>query len=198
MYDYSTSYTTTTTTMDPATAAAFGGFMLFVGLIMLAVGIITLISMWKLFTKAGKPGWAAIVPIYNIIVMLEIVGRPLWWTVLYFIPFANVVVQILVTLEFAKVYGKDTTFGVLMIIFPVPMYQILAFSKTTQYMGPIAHEQTYGPAPATPAAAQPVTFAPQSEPIVAPVVGEPVAAPSMERPTAPEVQPPVAPSQPQQ
>ena len=64
--------------------------VLYVALIVLMV-----VSMWKIFTKAGKPGWAVIIPIYNIIIMLEIAGKPWWWLLLImFVPFANIVLAI--------------------------------------------------------------------------------------------------------
>ena len=63
--------------------AALGTGVMLVGLVF---GLLIIASLWKIFTKAGKPGWAAIVPIYNIIVLLEIVNKPLWWIVLFFIP----------------------------------------------------------------------------------------------------------------
>ena len=163
--DDTTYYTNSTSTLSSTDAEALWPLMIIILIIAMAVAVIGIVSIWKLFTKAGKPGWAAIVPIYNNIVMLEIVGRPLWWVVLYFVPFANIVVSVMVALETAKVFGKDTVFGVLMILFPVPMYPILAFSKNTQYLGPIAHPesqygyvaptQTPGPQPATTPAPQP-------------------------------------------
>ena len=52
--------------------------------------ILTIIATWKMFTKAGKPGWAAIIPVYNIIVMLEIAELPMWYIALFLIPFANI------------------------------------------------------------------------------------------------------------
>jgi len=146
MLDYSVS----STDLDPAATAALAGFMLVMWLAFIALALVTIISMWKLFTKAGKPGWASIVPIYNNIIALEIIGRPMWWIVLFFIPGANIVAQLFVTLETAKVYGKDMTFGVLMILFPIPMYPILAFSKDTHYLGPIVHEQPAAPSQSTP------------------------------------------------
>ena len=50
-----------------------------IGLIYLAVLVLMVASMWKIFDKAGQPGWAALIPIYNVIVLLQIVGRPVWW-----------------------------------------------------------------------------------------------------------------------
>jgi len=56
--------------------------------------IIVIVGMWKMFEKAGKPGWASLIPIYNFIVLLEIVGKPLWWIVLMFIPIVNIIFAI--------------------------------------------------------------------------------------------------------
>ncbi len=67
--------------------ALFGGAF---ALVWLAVAVVMIIGWWKIFEKAGKPGWAAIVPIYNIIVLCEIVGRPAWWVVLFLIPCVNI------------------------------------------------------------------------------------------------------------
>ena len=101
--------------------------------------LFTLIAEWKVFTKAGKPGWAAIVPIYNIIVMLEIAGRPAWWLVLFFIPFANVVAGVLLMIDFAKSFGKDTGFAILLMFLPFIGIPILAFGSA-QYLGPAGPE----------------------------------------------------------
>ena len=74
-YDYSY----TTTNLDTASAGTFAGIMLVYMLFWIAIAVVAIIAMWKIFTKAGKPGWAAIVPIYNYIILLEIIGRPWWW-----------------------------------------------------------------------------------------------------------------------
>jgi hypothetical protein len=68
-------------------------------LIWAAVLVAVIAGVWKVFTKAGKPGWAAIVPIYNLIILLEIVKRPIWWIVLFFIPLVNLFAAIVVGLE---------------------------------------------------------------------------------------------------
>ncbi|MGK2855798.1 MAG: DUF5684 domain-containing protein [Thermoanaerobaculia bacterium] len=82
------------------------------GLVWLVVLVGVIAGLWKVFVKAGKPGWAAIVPIYNIIVWLEIVGKPLWWIVLLFIPFVNFVVLIILSIALAEKFGKSTAFGI--------------------------------------------------------------------------------------
>ncbi len=89
-----------------------------------------IIVMWKIFVKAGKPGWGCIVPIYNIILQLEIAGRPLWWIFLMFIPIVNFIIAIIITLDIAKAFGKGTGFGVGMILLPIIFYPILAFDSS--------------------------------------------------------------------
>lgn len=125
-------------------------FLIVTWFVSMLVAVLMLVSMWKLYAKAGKPGWAAIVPVYNVIVMLEIVGRPLWWIFLFFIPLANFVAAIILMLDFAKAYGKSTGYGVLMLFFPVIMYPVLAFGKNTQYVGPVAAEELAPTAPVKP------------------------------------------------
>jgi hypothetical protein len=100
-------------------------------LIYLVVVVAVIAGMWKVFVKAGKPGWACIVPIYNIIVLLEIAGRPIWWIVLLFIPIANLIVLILVALDVAKAFGKGTGFGLGLAFLGFIFYPILGFSDAT-------------------------------------------------------------------
>ncbi|HOJ03728.1 MAG TPA: DUF5684 domain-containing protein [Bacteroidota bacterium] len=107
-----------------------------IGMILFYLVIVAffVVCYWKLYTKAGKPGWAAIVPIYNIIVLLEIVGKPVWWFILMLIPCVNIVVAILVSLELAKVFGKDTGFAIGLILLPFIFIPILAFGDA-EYQG---------------------------------------------------------------
>jgi hypothetical protein len=90
--------------------------------------------MWKIFSKAGKPGWAAIIPIYNAIVLLEIVDKPLWWIILMFIPIVNFVISIIVTVELAKKFGQSTGFAIGLILLAPIFYPILGFGSA-QYQG---------------------------------------------------------------
>ena len=94
--------------------------------------------MWKLFSKAGKPGWAAIVPIYSTIVNMEVIGRPGWWFLLYFVPFLGIYLSVIDTIFLARSYGKSTGFAVGLILLPVVFYPMLAFSKDANYVGPTA------------------------------------------------------------
>jgi uncharacterized membrane protein YoaK (UPF0700 family) len=83
--------------------------------------------LWKVFEKAGKPGWAAIVPIYNLIVLLEIAGKPAWWVILLLIPFVNIVVAIIMVLAIAKNFGKGAGFAIGLLLLGPIFYAILAW-----------------------------------------------------------------------
>ena len=106
-------------------------------IVILAVAVFMIASMWRVFTKAGKPGWAAIIPIYNIIVLLEIVGRPIWWIVLFFIPFVNFVIMIIIYIDLATSFGKSGGFAVGLILLGIIFFPILAWGPAT-YRGPAA------------------------------------------------------------
>jgi len=95
----------------------------------LAVAVIAIASLWKVFTKAGKPGWASIVPIYNIIILLEITGKPIWWIFLYLIPLVNIVVAIIVMIELARRFGKSDGFGIGLALLGAIFLPILAFGN---------------------------------------------------------------------
>jgi hypothetical protein len=103
----------------------------------LIVSVVAIVSMWLIFVKAGKPGWAAIIPIYNFIVLLEIVGRPTWWVLLAFVPFVNLIIVIIVYMDLARAFGKDGAYGCLMLLFPIIFIPLLAFSDA-RYQGPVA------------------------------------------------------------
>lgn len=108
-----------------------------IGIIYLAVLVAMIAAMWKIFTKANEPGWAAIIPIYNTVVMLKICGKPIWWLVLFLIPLVNVVAGILVAISLAKSFGKTAGYGIGFIIPVVNIVLIcmLGFGDA-KYMGP--------------------------------------------------------------
>jgi hypothetical protein len=99
--------------------------------------VVMIVSLWKVFTKAGQPGWAAIVPIYNIVVLLQIVGRPMWWLVLCLIPLVNLVAAIILAIDLAKSFGKGAGFGLGLIFLGFIFYPILGFGSA-RYSGPAA------------------------------------------------------------
>jgi uncharacterized membrane protein YhaH (DUF805 family) len=98
-------------------------------IVYLAICVAMIAAMWKIFAKAGKPGWASIVPIYNIVVWLKVVNRPIWWIILLIIPIVGWVVAIVITNDLAKAFGKGTgwTFGLLLL--PFVFYPILGFGS---------------------------------------------------------------------
>lgn len=103
--------------------------------VLIYIGIIVLMitSVWKVFTKANQPGWAAIVPIYNIIIMLEVAKKPTWWVAMYFIPIANFIFMIMTLNGISKNFGKDEGFTVGMVFLGIVFWPILAFGNA-QYV----------------------------------------------------------------
>ena len=99
-----------------------------VGLILaLALLAVAIAGIWKTFTKAGEPGWAAIIPIYNLIVLCRIAGKPEWWVLLMLIPIVNFVVAILVAVGVAENFGKSALFGLGLAFLGFIFYPILGF-----------------------------------------------------------------------
>lgn len=112
-----------------------GGVQVFLLIIVFAIAIVVLIAEWKIYEKAGKPGWAVLIPFYNIIVLLEIVGKPIWWIFLFLIPGVNIVFGIWTTNLLSKSFGKDEAFTVGLILLGFIFYPILGFGDA-KYIGP--------------------------------------------------------------
>ena len=129
--------------------AAIGGLLWLVVIVALLAGI------WKLFTKAGQPGWAALIPIYNYVVMFRITDRSGWWTLGMMVPFLNIFVYIRLVFDLAKSFGRGIGVGFgLLFLFPI-FVLILAFGDA-QYVGRDGDHAVrlpaggYSPAPLTP------------------------------------------------
>ncbi len=103
----------------------------------LLIALLLIVAMWKVFTKAGKPGWASIIPIYNLYIWCKIVGRPGWWIILMFIPFVNIIVGIILCIDMAKSFGKGVGFGIGLALLGIIFCPILGFGSA-QYQGPSA------------------------------------------------------------
>jgi hypothetical protein len=112
----------------------------------LAFTILILAAWWKIFTKAGQPGWACIIPIYNLYVWCKIVGRPWWWILLMLIPFVNFIILIILIIDLAKSFGKGVGFGIGLLLLAVIFFPILGFGRA-QYQGPAAGSLTPRTAP---------------------------------------------------
>ena len=101
----------------------------------LALVVLVIVGVWKAFEKAGKPGWASLVPIYNAWVMLAIAGKPGWWLLLMLIPLVNVVVGIMVSIALAERFGKGAGFGVGLALLGFIFFPILGFGDA-KYRAP--------------------------------------------------------------
>lgn len=125
------------------------GIMAAMGISWVVIAIIIFVSLWKIFQKAGRPGWEGIIPLYNYYILLvEIVGRPAWWVafpiaavVLGWVPvigwlisIAFLVVHVIVSNDLSKSFGKGVGFTIGLVILGFIFFPILAFGKA-QYLG---------------------------------------------------------------
>ena len=106
-------------------------------IIYLAVVVAVIAGFWKAFEKAGGPGWAAIIPIYNLYIMTKMGEKPGWWVVLMFIPIVNLIVLILLCLQIARNFGKGDGFGVGMALLSFVFWPILGFGDARWQRAPI-------------------------------------------------------------
>jgi hypothetical protein len=119
-----------------------------VGMIIgLLIALLVIVAMWKVFTKAGQPGWASIIPIYNLYVWCKIVGRPGWWIILLLIPFVNFIIGIILSIDLAKSFGKGAGFGIGLALLGIIFWPILGFGSA-QYQGPSVSSGIAVPQPA--------------------------------------------------
>ena len=133
---------------DSGGGGLFSGFWL---ILWIAWIVLYIVGAWKVYEKGNQPGWACLIPFYNIYVLLKIVGRPGWWLILYLIPIVNIVIWIIIQIDLAKSFGKGTGFAVgLIFLFPI-FILILGFGPAT-YQGPAGSE---GGSMATPAPPMP-------------------------------------------
>ena len=140
--DYARTYDATTTSLDAAEAAGIAGVIAgmgaFVWIIAMAVSIIMIVSMWKIFQKAGKPGWAALIPIYNTVVLFQITGINPLLLLLALIPvvgsIAIIILSFLSYIRLAQAFGKSGGFAVGLILLNVIFMPMLAFSDA-EYQG---------------------------------------------------------------
>jgi Family of unknown function (DUF5684) len=103
-------------------------------LIYVAIIVLVIAGFWQVFTKAGEAGWKSIIPIWNVIVLLRIIGRPLWWILLLLIPLVNLVISLIISLDLAKSFGKGNGFGVGLWLLGFIFVPILGFGDAT-YQG---------------------------------------------------------------
>ena len=133
--DTTLTYSTPTTTSSAAFLGIGTGLFIFY----LVVAVVALVAIWKVFSKAGQPGWAAIIPFYNIYTLCKVAGRPGWWLILFLIPFVNIIVSLVVAIDVAKGFGKSPAFGVIGLwLFSIIGFLMLAFGSS-KYVGAPSH-----------------------------------------------------------
>ena len=98
-------------------------------IVWLAVIVFLIAALWKVFVKAGQPGWASIIPIYNAYVLLKIAGKPGWWLILYIIPLVNLIIAVIVSIAVAEKFGKGAGFGIGLLLLGFIFYPILGFGS---------------------------------------------------------------------
>lgn len=151
---------------DPAPSSDILGPIFIIYLVVLSIiSLAYLAASWKIFTKAGRPGWAVLIPIYNLVVYLQIVGRPAWWFLLLFVPFVNFAISIMLSLDLAKAFNKTHVFGIIALWFLPVGYFILGFGSA-KYTRP-------GATPAPSSNPPPAPSMPSSEPQITPPAPEP-------------------------
>ena len=107
-------------------------------IINVVVSIISIVALWKVFSKAGKPGWGAIIPFYNLYLLLKIAGKPGWWLILFLIPFVNIYAAFSMSIGVAKAFNRSTMFGIFMLgLLSFIGYLMLAFGKSTYAGGQV-------------------------------------------------------------
>lgn len=130
-----TSFKTTTSSGDGGLLGGLFGLVCCCGMFIFLLPMIA--GMWKTFAKAGEPGWAALIPIYNVIVLLKIAGHPPVRVIFWMIPIVGIYFQIVDTLDFVRSYGRDIGTLLLLLLMPLIGWPVLGFGSA-QYVGPAA------------------------------------------------------------
>lgn len=131
--------TTVTTRQVEVSGGEAAGWAIFTGawlFFWIALWVLSIIATWKMFEKADEPGWKSIIPLYNSYTLCRIAGRNGWWFLGLAVPFANIVILLIIAIDLAKHFGKSTVFGVVALwLFSLIGYFILGFGDA-KYLGP--------------------------------------------------------------
>lgn len=129
------SYYVDTGSMDMATGlATFAGIMMVIWIVAMIISVVLIIAEWKMFKKAGRPGWAALIPFYNMYTIFDIVYGNGWKFLLMLIPLFNIYVMIKLYIDLAYVYGQSTAFGI-GLLFLSPIFMCILGFGSAQYVG---------------------------------------------------------------
>ena len=131
--------------MSALQLATNGGLTGILVIIYIAIAVFEIAALWKVFVKAGQPGWAAIIPIYNLYILLKVIGRPAWWLLLFIVgiivPFVGwillIVISIIIAIDLARSFAKSSGFAVGLFLLPFVFIPILGFGES-RYAGPAA------------------------------------------------------------
>lgn len=120
--------------MENEAAANVAQIGAIINLVSLVILVLMTAGMWKIFAKAGQPGWASLVPFYNVYVLLKVAGRPGWWMILFIIPLVNFAIAIIIGIDLAKSFGRGVGYGLGLTFLSPIFYPLLGFSDDT-YQG---------------------------------------------------------------
>ena len=143
------------------TSTGGGGAIVILLVIYVAIIVLMIAAFWKIFTKAGQPGWASIIPFYNLYILLKVVGRPAWWLIMFLIPFVNIVFLIIVYVDLAKAFGKGAGYAVGMLLLPFIFFPILGFGSATYQGSPHQLAGGYGAPGGAPGYPPPPAYPPR-------------------------------------
>jgi len=101
----------------------------------LLFALLYIAGMWAMFSKAGRPGWAAIIPIYNMYVLIKVAGRPGWWLILLFIPFVNFVMALVILWDVAKAFGHGFLMWLGLLFLGFIFFPVLGFGGSQYQLG---------------------------------------------------------------
>jgi len=118
-----------TTTIDSLNTISGPIYTIFL-IVTVMVATIIIISLYRIFVKAGRPGWAAIIPIYNMYLLLKVIKKPGWWIILFFIPIVTYIIQIIVAIEIGKAFGKSALFSTIFLLLLPVGFLVIAFDKS--------------------------------------------------------------------
>lgn len=122
---------------DSGSGAALGIVGIIILIFWVAVAVFYIATFWKIFSKAGRPGWLAIIPIVNTIVLIQITGRSGWWILAFFVPILDLVALILILYDLSRSFGYGGGFTVGLLLLSFIFFPILGFGPA-RYVGPAA------------------------------------------------------------
>ncbi len=147
-YDYNYQYQYSGDVPPEAAGAAvaiFGGMFLFLLILVIAIYVIMALSLMRIAWRTGTPnGWFAWIPILNLVLMIQIAQRPMWWLIFFLVPLLNlvgIVLAFVLWVDIAKRLGKSPVFGILAALIPIIFAPYLAFSGSDQPAAPQAPRQ---------------------------------------------------------